>query len=322
MKKGIVASILCLLVVAMMVSGFAKPTIAAEKEKVVVDFLGSTYGSFAFIAMYSASDIINKHHPTIKGLVHETFGASDCIKRLDADPKLRKHAFASGTVPALYGARAGVPKGIYPRPITGILNLWNEVGATYLLVTTDPKIKTPADLVGKRVDVGAYGNFMAITGEYLLEAYGVKDKVASLEHSAKYQTAFANLVDGKIDVTVIGMLKLGEKKCGFNAATRELMAARKVYPLETSKEMIAKTTKISKIPYAAWTLEEGVEELVYELMKVLIANADKFKNYSKIASWMTKENMAAMHIPVEDFHPGAIKAYREAGVKIGEEYFK
>lgn len=342
MKKIILTSILIWILLSMI----GPSNVSAQKEKVVVDFLGSQYGTYSFIIMYAASDVVNKNHPWIKGLVRETFGASDCIKHLDADPKLRKHAIATCTIPAMYGGRAGRPKEIYPRPIKGILNLFNEVDAAWQLVTTDPKIKTPADLVGRRADVGAYGNYMGVIGDILLEAYGVKDKLASLEHAAQERTAIGNLIDGKIDVSTSGMLKMPGDKCGFSALTKELMAARKVYPLSVSPEMIKKMVEISGIPFSSWTVPAGAfspdapsfttvvyplnavahedmpEQLVYEIMKVLIAHVTELKKYSAVAGWMTKENMASMHLPVADFHPGAIKAYREAGIKIGEEYFK
>ena len=49
-------------------------------------------------------------------------------------------------------------------------------------------------------------------------------------------------------------------------------------------------------------------------------NSAKYANQAKKA--ITRDSLAAIDVPVSDFHPGAIKAYREAGIKIGEENFK
>ena len=110
--------------------------------------------------------------------------------------------------------------------------------------------------------------------------------------------------------------------------------------------MIKKAAALSGIPYGIWEVPAGVfsptapsfvtmyyplnlvchqdmpENLVYEIMKVLIQHADEFKKYSPASAWLTSKNLAAMEIPVSDFHPGAVKAYRELKAKIGEEYFK
>ena len=341
MKRTIATVLLTLVAITLTASG----SIAAVKQKVVVDMFGSQLGSYGYTAMYAASEIINKHSPTIKANIYATFGAMDNIKRLDTDKDVRKHAFFMTSVPAMYGARAGVPKQMFPNPIIGAMNVFNSIDGTYTLITTNPNIKTPLDFVGKRVDVGPYGNFLGTIGDYLLDAYDVRTKVAKLEHNADQKVMYDNLKEGKIDVSSSGILKTGNKM-GLAASTKELMAGTTIYPVGYSKEMIRKAAELSKIPFATWEVPAGEfspktpafvtmyyplnvvchqempQDLVYEVMKVLIAHADEFKNYSQVANFFTKEVMAGMPLPVSDFHPGAVKAYREMKVKVGEEAFK
>ncbi len=55
------------------------------------------------------------------------------------------------------------------------------------------------------------------------------------------------------------------------------------------------------------------EEQVYQLTKVIIKNVDRFAKYHSIGGLMTKEMLCYQFTP-EETHPGAYRAYKEAGL--------
>ncbi len=59
------------------------------------------------------------------------------------------------------------------------------------------------------------------------------------------------------------------------------------------------------------------EELVYEFTKAIYNNTDKFKDYHGDGKLLTKKTVARVGVPEGLFHPGALKFYREKGIKPG-----
>lgn len=67
-----------------------------------------------------------------------------------------------------------------------------------------------------------------------------------------------------------------------------------------------------------WTGVKTDPEVVYEFVKVLYDNIDKFKNYLSPATRPVLANLG--HLPINnesEMHPGALKFYKEMGLKIG-----
>ena len=69
-----------------------------------------------------------------------------------------------------------------------------------------------------------------------------------------------------------------------------------------------------------WFAHENTDkEIVYEIVKVVIENWQVFPEYHKAAAqWPGPEFFGATPFITEDqFHPGAVKAYKEYGFPIG-----
>jgi TRAP transporter TAXI family solute receptor len=312
-----------------------------------IDFLGAQNGSYSFTVMYAATAIINQNSDKLKGVVHETFGASDNLKRLDQDKELRKHAFAATTIPAQYSAMNGTPKAMFPTPIKGLLQVFNTADFCAWIAVSDPDIKKVEDLAGKRFDAGPYGNFLGSIGDSILQAYGVKDKLRSLLHTADQAAQYEAFGDGKVDGILAGGVVQGAGGVAYNATATKLLASRTIWPVSISPEKVKETAKISGIPFAPCSVKAGSpnpkapaytsisyagnvvahadmpEELVYQAVKLVIAHVEEFGKYAGQAKKaMTKDTLAAINVPVSEFHPGAVRAYREAGIKVGEENFQ
>ena len=55
------------------------------------------------------------------------------------------------------------------------------------------------------------------------------------------------------------------------------------------------------------------DEYAYEIIKMVIANIDKFAEFHALGKLMSPGALA-FGWPQEQIHPGALKAYKEAGI--------
>jgi TRAP transporter TAXI family solute receptor len=319
---------------------------AMAQEKTTVEFIGAQSGAYSYQVMYAATVIVNKGSAKVHGVVQESFGASDNLKRLDQDKELRKHAFAVTTIPAQYSAQRGEPKELFPQPIKGLLQVFNQANFCNWVATSDPSIKKIEDFAGKRFDGGPYGNFMGSITDAMFAAHGMKDKVGRLLHTADQAAQYDGFGDGRVDGILSGSVQMGNDTIAFNATVQKLLASRTIWPVSVSPEKVKEISQATGIPFSSCSVKAGSpnpnapaytglafagnvvahadmpEDLVYDIMKQIIANVEEFGKYSAQAKSMTRGNLAAINVPVSDFHPGAIRAYREAGLKIGEENFR
>jgi hypothetical protein len=119
---------------------------------------------------------------------------------------------------------------------------------------------------------------------------------------------------------------------------QELLATEKdlnyVGPTEEALNRVKAKTGLPTVPYliqpdvvkgmsesitvgmnvAFWGVDKSFsEEAAYQITKELIANVDKFANYHALGKIMTKE-MFCWKLESADLHPGAYRAYQEAGL--------
>ena len=66
-------------------------------------------------------------------------------------------------------------------------------------------------------------------------------------------------------------------------------------------------------PIAWCAYPEFDEKLAYEVTKMIIKNVDEFKEYHALGKLMSKESLT-YGWDAKDIHPGALKAYKEAGI--------
>ena len=64
----------------------------------------------------------------------------------------------------------------------------------------------------------------------------------------------------------------------------------------------------------AWVASPNFpDELAYEITKMIIANIDKFSEYTALGKLMSRTALT-FGWPQQDIHPGALRAYKEAGL--------
>lgn len=218
------------------------------------------------------------------------------------------------------------------------------VSSAWLWVTLDPKIKTMSDFAGKRIGVGLRGQIAwGLRPTEALQALGVHAKLEYMGPLA----AIDALLDGRVDAAQIGIIpKVPE--LGFPArpqATLQKMLAsrRKFYYVSYGPEWIERMKKqkgyavgqaleilpgslpqqhgklmgVTAVPNG-WAVHESFpEEVAYEFTKFMIVNGSKLSKYTEMGKYFVIPKgilRRNFHFTEKNTDPGAVRAYKEAGV--------
>jgi TRAP transporter TAXI family solute receptor len=196
-------------------------------------------------------------------------------------------------------------------------------------------INSIMDLAGKRVSLGPPGSNIADLGEHILKVYGVKDKVGKILRLSYAESSRA-FVDGEIDAFMGGpapypsVMQAGaQKKITILpvdvAHVKEIAKITPVIP-ETipagaydwlKKDVLA----VGYVTYLGAN-EKVPEKAVYEILRVnLTPEGIKYlqNNHRLWSMWKTPmyiEEKGAFVVEGLKLHPGAVRYWKEHGVKI------
>jgi hypothetical protein len=320
---------------------------AAPKAKVTIEMGSSKIGSLGYVLIHATTELINKNSTWLRATFVETTGITENLKILAEEPARRK-SFAH-YAEVFTKQQAALGDRPFNRPYKTNKIIARMATMLTVIVTLDPKIKTVRDLIGKRISVGPKGiSTYWHAYRILQDGYGIWDKVKP-EYIGFTQGKDA-LLNGLIDATIqgSGIRKPGKspfrpKVVSLTPAGRELKSRKKPYIVSYDKAYIDKARKKSgypvywvEIPAGTWGPNqpnpvggelsnmtwscdiEMPEEVVYEITRIIYENSAKFGDYHPIGKSITKVAMANVPGVTEaDFHPGAVKFYKEHGIKIG-----
>jgi TRAP-type uncharacterized transport system substrate-binding protein len=219
--------------------------------------------------------------------------------------------------------------------------LFNSIFAVHWWVTLDPSIKSLRDMEGKKVVLSPSGGTSAQNSIRMLKAAGVFDSV-SMQH-VTFTSIDDVLLDRLGDVGLVfamanppaGIYKAAAQALEIQASGRNFFWLGYGDSEEAVEKLIikaglkggivpgvmpAKTMDRQPEPVAYWAnvCFDAVdatfpEKYAYELTKAVLNHLDKLKEYGGLSELRaTKEFMVYR---IEDIlHPGAKRAYREAGV--------
>jgi TRAP transporter TAXI family solute receptor len=194
-------------------------------------------------------------------------------------------------------------------------------------------IEKISDLKGKRVSTGAPGSGTEVMGLRLLEAAGLNpDKDVRRDKLSVSESAGA-LKDGKIDafLWVGGIPTASVLDLAATPGVRikliphgDLVAKmrEKYGPIYATGVIPAKTYPGQKKDVSiavVWNIlvchESLPENLVYSVAKVFLEHRNELVAVHKDASYITLQNQASGESPIP-FHPGALRYFKEKGLKI------
>ena len=304
-------------------TGDSAPTASTAKLRFVTGGESGTYYAFGSVIAQHAT---NNTNVAVTGLVGN--GSKSNVEELaDGNAEL---AFCQSDVMAY--AYNGT--NLFEEPI----DCFSTVAALYMedvqIVTTDPSIKTVADLAGKNVSVGAAGSGVYFNAVDILSAYGLGDLDAEgkfTQINATYQSfgdSADSLKDGKIDAAFIvagapttAITDLSTTKTAYLVSLDDehiddLLAASPYY----TKHVIPAGTynnqneDIQTICMPTFLIcdKDMDEQLVYEITKLMIENEDYLCSQHSCFEAMNDDTVAAgLSIPM---HPGAERYFKEVGI--------
>lgn len=332
------------LTVAVMIVVACAPKVEQKPEQVVpkapakVEFLGSPIGTAGYNLTFAFAEILNKYGSGIQASAMETSGHAENLKTLAEMMDKRKNTLIYMAPITFHQGRVGDPP--LTAPYTSLKAVVSAGGMVAVFVTLDEKIKTKDDMIGKRVAIGPKGTSIYLFPKAILEhGWGIWDKIkVDYLHWDKNKDA---LLDGLIDVGMQSTSGM-EPNWPLTPAFEALIASKKVYYISSDEEAIRLAKEKTGYPYSGYTVPAGTfgptqpqpivggvycngwftdaamdENVVYEIVKAAYENIGKFGDYDASGKQMTREKMTFFP-PLEekDFHPGAVRFYKEKGIKM------
>ncbi|MGF6905783.1 TAXI family TRAP transporter solute-binding subunit [Fusobacterium sp. PH5-44] len=195
-------------------------------------------------------------------------------------------------------------------------------------ITTDPNIKSIADLKGKNVAVGAIGSGTNANVNQVLEAAGIGKN----DYKAQYLSfaeAANGLRDGQVDAAFIvagvptsAVVDLATQKNvrvvpidgDLAKALKEKYSYYTDFPIaggtySTQKEDVMTLTVKSMLIVSS----KVSDEMVYNMLKTMYDGTDRIKAAHSVGAFITAES-ALQGMSIE-LHPGAKKYFDEKGIK-------
>ncbi len=324
------------------------PSLQAAKKLYRVEARTTTFGGSSYILGFAFSDLLNKHSSWVRGSVLESTGTPENIKIVGQDPKKRKRTFFSCTAEMYQKARNGEPPfARKPKFYKNLMIMANQQELCGTIITLDPKIKTLADLKGKRVATWPRGT-MKYDGTYKLIAGAGKDVVQSIRWQYTGYAGYNDMILGKVDAAFTFCPERGEGVYTTVPKLKELMTKRKVYFVTATSEMRKRSMKLYGTMYGLTatmkpgTLGKGVPrqkilglnivigwgiypevpaDVVYEILKVMDAKRKLVRTYHSAGKGWVRAKYGAYPVPKKDWHPGARKFFEEKGIPYGKDYF-
>ncbi|MEW6669732.1 MAG: TAXI family TRAP transporter solute-binding subunit [Thermodesulfobacteriota bacterium] len=308
----------------------------AGPSETKISAISAPFGTGSYVLSAALEDISKKHHPSLRVTHSESPGLVFNIKKLEKEPELRKSMIITSTPGVCWLAQNGVEPfdKKYPTPVLianyNLISVW--------LASLNPEIKNGEGLTGKRVGLGRVPQISwSIEPEWVIRhGWGNRDKMKIQYIGMK--EAIDALLDGLVDAAVVGVyFDPIHWKVSPSPQTLELMASgRKVNHISWGEEAIRKTVAkgIPIVPVTipakavqgmsqdlagfsdnvAWCVaREFPEEIAYELTRMVITHCAKFAEYSDLGKLMSPKALPFGWSP-ERIHPGAMRAYREAGI--------
>jgi len=306
-----------------------------------IEIVGLFAGSTGYVVGNALAGWINKESKWLKATAPESLGGFLNVKEIVAEPAKKKTRIFFTNREIMWAANRAL--GPYAATPFNTFNydefkaLWFCLlgGGSY--ITTNPNIKTFADLNGKKVVIESEAG--GVKAVYLLNLFkqaGVKPRGSYM----KSPVAVGALKDGMVDV-IWGTsdLKGLPNTWAPGGRYRELIASRDVYPINMPEgpynammkeldflEPLAERPPLTygKKQTAPWTVKQNhmywavhqdmPDNVVTEVLNILYKHVEELAKYKSSQKLVTKKTMGAMGLPEKALHRAALKFYKEKGM--------
>ncbi len=309
---------------------------AAATSVPIIKVLTSPFGTGTY-AIFSGMETLTQNNPKIRISNVETPGAEYCVKTLcneKAKDRWKDQVIMLGDLTMNMAAQGiGLFTEKYPM-VNDFLALTAHQLGIFGLVTLNKDLTDPKKLEGKRIALGTAAQaWWAFVPEAELQAIGVKYQKDYLGPEQAMQA----LLDGRADAAVVGGYASGDYSVfqqtpsliSLVASNRQFYYVKftgaQLQPLTDKygfliREIPAKTFPSQPDPIFLPVSSNGInahksfsEELAYQFAKAMLDNYKELPKYTAQAQVTIPVTMVTGY-KKEIYHPGAIRAYKEAGV--------
>ena len=306
-----------------LLSFFAEPNEAAAKKKFISVATGGTGGVY-YPYGGGLAEIWTRHVTGVEAVAEVTGASVENIRLVNRGESLTGEAMNDAVYQAYYAE--GRFKG-KPQKILAMFQMYPH--HYHVVALKGSGIKTIYDIKGKRVSVGAPGSGTEFKTNLVFKALGISYNDFKVHRLSFTENANA-LKDGTIDVGIWDV-------AAPTSSVMDLATTRDIVLISLSDEDIKKIVESYPF-YSPFVMPPGIykgqdypvqnpsvwntvicnadtsEELVYQLVKAVFQHRDYLEKIHPFAKYTTPENaIIAAPIPL---HPGAMKYYRELGLKI------
>lgn len=307
----------------------AKPESSIAQVKTRLSIATGGTGGVYYPLGGGLASLISKHLPGVEATAEVTTASVDNMKLLHADRIALALTQSDIAWDAYQGKMKGSNQKVGVRTISALYSNY-----MHIVALDGAGIKTITDLKGKRVSTGAPGSGTEVKGLRVLEAYGISPKDLRSQDRLGASESAAAMKDRRIDAFIWdGGLP--------TAAILDLAATPgiKIHLIPHGDAVAKMTAKYGPV-YFVGTIPKGTyggmegdvqvaaltnlltahermdESLAYQITKVLLERTADLVAVHQAAKEITLKS-AVVGSPVP-FHPGALRYYKEKGVKVPE----
>ncbi len=310
---------------------------APVQAKQTIEVEAGIFGGTLYSLSYALAEVFKVHAPDIELVPVETSGNAAGIVKAAAKPDIR---LVAGSALPLQEAIQGTP------PFTKKYEKFRFVAGLRVhvqtLITLDPKIKTLADLSGKRVGLGPQPNMLGRTQWSIMrDAIPGSDKMTPFWMN--WNSLKDGMVDGSLYCMVLGVGIVPDGPWSPVPVYQELVASRGnpgLIPLDP--QALANAAQrdgfiyppyevpanafapgVPEKPTLAWSEQLGYyafedlpENVAYTLFKTLYENYGELMKFTAEARGTWPEViLPPRELPDSLIHPGTLRYLKEKGLR-------
>jgi TRAP transporter TAXI family solute receptor len=334
--------LLVFLVSVGLVLGLVSSAASQERKQVAINILGAPFGVAGYIACFTLGDLINKKSPWLRATAYEG-GSVDNVRQLSTYKKKRTTSIMSGGLSSM--AMARLPIGPFKEKYASLRAISAFFKAVPTFISLDPTIKGPDDLLNKKIGlVAPPGGQQSTMGKALLKhGLGLPVEKLNIQH-LPWGGLLDAVIDGNLDFVYVGTTQAKAGRMVASPALQKFLAAVKkpVYWYSFPPDVIKKARESSGILFYSqfvkagalgkkqpkefwgftnmigWWADEAMDDdIVYEITRIIAENTPDFGRAHKALTVLTPQTMGSLAPEEKNFHPGALKYYKEKGLPVG-----
>lgn len=306
-------------------------SVAAAQVRQLSIVTGGTGGVY-YVLGGALAELLTRHVPNVNAVAEVTSASVDnmyLLESQDADIAfaLSDTAYLAVRGEGPFAATTG------PIPLRVLAAIYPNFN--HLVTTVDSGIQTVADLRGKRVSTGSPGSGTEVTALRILRAYGIDPdrdirrellgaaesadalrdgRIDAFFWSGGYPTgAVADIANSpRFDIFIVPMGDIVEQLLEEHGPFYSVAWFRAGYYAGDVKV----DTPTVGVPNVLMVHADMDEELAYQIVRAIFENKHELEAVHPAAEQFTLES--AVTSQIAEYHPGAIRYYKEKGVWPGD----